>query len=137
MRIPRSIKNIFGLLRDTFSTWLMSKTPRLGAALAYYTVFAIAPLFLVALTIAGICFGKEAARRELFGQISALVGREGSEAIESVVALAGRRPEVGFWAGTVAIVTLFLGATGVFIELQDALNTIWNVKRSAKRGWLR
>jgi membrane protein len=136
MKLYRLIKNVFSLLKDAFCAWLRGKTPRLGAALAYYTIFAIAPLFLIALTIAGFWFGEEAARRELFGQIVSLVGKEGGEAIQAVVAAAGKESERGFWAGAAAVITLFVGATGVFVELQDALNTIWNVKRDASRGWI-
>ena len=137
MKLSRSIRNAGSLLKETALSWAGSKTPRLGAALAYYTVFAITPLFLVALTIAGLCFGEEAARHELFGQISALVGPEGGEAIQSIIAAAGKKPGTGFLAGALAVITLFVGASGVFIELQDALNTIWNVKRKPGRGWRR
>jgi membrane protein len=137
MKLSRSIRNAGSLLKETALSWAGNKTPRLGAALAYYTVFAITPLFLVALTIAGLCFGEEAARRELFGQISALVGPEGGEAIQSIIAAAAKKPGTGFLAGALAVITLFVGASGVFIELQDALNTIWNVKRKPGRGWRR
>jgi membrane protein len=130
-----AINGVWPLLKDAFQAWLNGKTPRLGAALAYYTIFAIAPLFIIALTIAGFWFGEEAARKELFGQISSLVGKEGGEAIQSIIAAAGKKTDAGLWAGVAAVTTLFVGATGVFVELQDALNTIWNVKRDASRGW--
>lgn len=105
----------------------------MGAALAFYTLFAIAPLFVIVLAIAGVWFGEEAARRELFGQVSGLVGSEGGEAIQSLVS-AAHKPKTGFWATVIAVVTLFVGATGVFVQLQDALNSLWGVRRVAGRG---
>jgi membrane protein len=106
---------------------------RLGAALAFYTLFAIAPLFVIVLAIAGFWFGEEAARRELFTQVSGLVGSEGGEAIQALVS-AAHKPKTGAWAAIIAVVTLFVGATGVFVELQDALNSGWGVRRVSGRG---
>jgi membrane protein len=107
--------------------------PTRGAALAFYTLFAVAPLFVIVLAIAGFWFGEEAARNELFGQLSGLVGGEGAKAIEAVVSAADR-PKAGTWAALIAVATLFVGATRVFIELQDALNSIWGVRRIPGRG---
>src|ERR1017187_7684837 len=104
-----------------------------GAALSFYTLFAIAPLFVIVLAIAGFWFGEEAARRELFGQVSGLVGSEGGEAIQALVS-AAHKPHTGVWATIFAVVTLFIGATGVFVQLQDALNSIWGVRRMPGRG---
>ena len=83
--------------------------------------------------MAGLWFGEEAARRELFGQVSGLVGSEGGEAIQALVS-AARKPTTGVWATGIAVVTLFVGATGVFVQLQDALNSIWGVRRKQGRG---
>ena len=105
----------------------------MGAALAFYTLFAIAPLFVIVLALAGFWFGEEAARRELFSQVSGLVGTEGGEAIQALVS-AARKPTTGAWATVIAVVTLFVGATGVFVQLQDALNSIWGVRRKPGRG---
>jgi membrane protein len=121
------------LLKGAFRAWWNSKAPRMGAALAYYTIFAIAPLFLIAMSIAGFFFGEAAARRELFGQVYGLVGRDGGEVIQALVA-AANRPRAGLWATVGALVTLGAGATAVFVELQDALNTIWGVHEKRSRG---
>jgi len=123
----RELKTGAQLLKAAFLAWMNSEAPRLGAALAYYTIFAVAPLFLMALSMAGFFFGKEAARRELFGQVYGLVGRNGGEAIQTLVA-AANRPRAGLWATAGALVTLGIGATAVFVELKDALNTIWEVQ---------
>jgi membrane protein len=133
MRDIREVKSAGHFLAEVFRAWSGRKTPRLGAALAYYTIFAIAPLFLIALSMAGFFFGEEAARKELFGQIYGLVGQDGGEAIQSLVA-AANRPNAGLWATIGALVTLGAGATAVFIELQDALNTIWGAQRKAGGG---
>ena len=129
----RQIKEIAGMFKEAFSAWTSHKTPRFGAALAYYTVFAIAPLFLIALSVAGFFFGKEAASQELFNQVSGLVGHNGGQAIQSLVAAADK-PRASAWATAAAITTLLLGATAVFVELQDDLNTIWNVEPKPGRG---
>jgi membrane protein len=126
-------QSLFSLLKETVRSWNEHRALRLGAALAFYTVFAIAPLFLIVLAIAGFWFGEEAARRQLFDQLYGLVGRQGGEAIQAVVASADH-PAAGAWATVVAVFTLFVGATGVFVQLQDALNTIWQVRRQPGRG---
>ena len=123
-----------GFGRELFSEWRQSNTPRLGAALAYYSVFAIAPLFLLTLGIAGMWFGQDSARHEMFGQVQQLVGTEGGKAIEAVVTAAANKPKTGAWAAFVAGAALAVAATGVFVELQNALNTIWNVKPSPQHG---
>ena len=101
--------------------------PRLGASLAYYTLFAIAPVLLVATAIAGMAFGAQAVRGEIVGQIDYLVGREGARAVQSLLEGASQR-RAGLIATIVGSVTLVLAATGAFLELQTALNTIWRVK---------
>jgi membrane protein len=127
------IKSILPLLKQTASEWVQQNIPRLGAALAFYTLFALAPLVVIVLAIAGLWFGEEAARRELFAQLSGLVGSEGGEAIQAMVS-AANKPKTGAWATALAIATLFVGATGVFVHLQDALNTIWGVQRLPGHG---
>ena len=98
-----------------------------GAAVAYYAIFAIAPLFIFVLAVAGRVFGPEAAKRELFGQLSSLVGRSGGEAIQATVAAASQ-PRASVVATAFALITLFIGAGSVFVQLQSSLNAIWNVR---------
>ena len=129
-------KAVLSLLRETVSSCLEHNVPRLGAALAYYTLFAIAPLFVIVLAVAAFTFGEQAARRELLGQISGLVGKEGGETIQAVLA-AAHKPKAGLLASSIAVGMLLIGATGVFIELQDALNIIWNVNRKRQNGFRR
>ena len=101
--------------------------PRLGASLAYYTLFAIAPVLLVATAIAGMVFGAEAVRGEIVGQLDHLVGREGALAVQSLLEGASQR-RAGIFATVIGGITFLVAATGAFLELQVALNTIWRVK---------
>jgi membrane protein len=127
-------KALWGLFRDTFSGWSEDKIPRLGAALAYYTVFSLAPLLIIVISIAGFVFGAEAARGEIVGQLRGLVGEEGGKAIQTMIENAGREKQSGIMATVISVVTLLFGASGVFGELQDSLNTIWGVKPKPGRG---
>jgi membrane protein len=131
--MTRVLKSGYTLMKQTATEWIDQDVPKLGAALAFYTLFAIAPLFVIVLAIAGLWFGEEAARREMFNQVSGLVGSEGGEAIQALVS-AARQPKTGAWATVFAVTTLFVGATGAFVQLQDALNSIWGVRRKAGRG---
>ena len=131
--MTRSLKSIFTLVKQAASEWVDQDVSSRGAALAFYTLFAIAPLFVIVLAIAGLWFGEAAARRELFSQVAGLVGNAGGEAIQALVS-AARQPQAGAWATGFAAATLLVGATGVFVQLQNALNAIWGVRRSPGRG---
>jgi membrane protein len=104
--------------------------PRLGASLAYYTLFAIAPILLVATAIAGMAFGAEAVRGQLVGQIEGLVGRDGGLAVQALVEGASKRGG-GTLATVIGAVTFVLASTGAFLELQAAFDAIWRVKPKA------
>ena len=126
------LKHIGRLCKQSGVEWMTGDTPRLGAALAYYTVFAIAPLFVIVLRISSVWFGEQTARRELFGQLQALAGPKGAEAIAEIVVAASSKPLTGLWATCLAVVTLLVAASGVFVELQASLNTIWKVPARKK-----
>ena len=121
------------LLRNSFIEWLEDKAPRLGAALAYYTAFSLSPLLVIVIAIAGLVFGKEAAEGQIIAQMQGLVGQDGAQAIAGMVQNA-RKPSSGIIATVVGLATLLIGATGVFGELRDALNTIWEVQPRPGRG---
>jgi membrane protein len=122
------------LAKKTFRAWSADKAPRLGAALAYYTALSIAPLILVVISVAGIAFGDEAARGQIVGQIRGLVGMDGAKAIEDMLANS-RHESRGIIAAVIGTATLLIGASGVFGQLQDALNTIWHVEPDPTAGW--
>jgi membrane protein len=126
-------KAIWVLLRDAFYAWLDDKAPALGAALAYYTVFALAPLLIIVIAIGGLAFGQEAAQGQILSQIEDLLGENGAKAVQAMLESA-RQPTTGWLATIVGIVMLVLGSTGVFAQLQDSLNTIWKVAPKPGRG---
>jgi membrane protein len=123
------------MVRETIKAWNDDYAPSMGAALSYYTLFSIAPLLLIVLAIAGLVFGEEAARGELFGRISALVGPESARAIEALLASANR-PGAGAIAMVTGTLGLLAGASAVFGELQNALDRIWRAPaRKQQSGW--
>ncbi len=126
-------KQILGMFRDTISNWSEDNALRLAAALAYYTIFSLAPLLVIIIGIAGIAFGQEAAKGHIVTQIRGLVGEQSAQAIQIVLENAGRSGGSPF-AAIIGIGALIVGATGIFGQLQDALNTIWNVKPRPDRG---
>ncbi|NJO40966.1 MAG: YihY/virulence factor BrkB family protein [Cyanobacteria bacterium CRU_2_1] len=122
------LKTGINLIKATAVEWNEDKVPLLAASLAYYTVFSLAPLLLIAIAIAGAFFGEEAARGELVRQFQGLIGRDGAEAIQTMIQNTQKPNSGGTIATIFGIVTLLLGASGVFGQLQEALNTIWDVK---------
>jgi membrane protein len=131
-----SPKAIWDLLTETFNGWSEDKAPRLGAALAYYTIFSLAPLLVIVIGIAAFVFGREAAQGQVLGQLQGLLGEEGGKAIQSMIQNATQNKATGVLATLIGIATLLFGASGVFGELQDALNTVWGVKPKPGRGIL-
>src|ERR1700674_4664416 len=129
------MKRYFDLLKQAFTEFQRDKAQRLGAALAYYTLFSIAPLLLIAIAIAGIVFGKSQAHAQIVEQLRRLIGDAGAKAITDMWASAGR-PKAGALAIVIGTVTLLVGAAGVFGELKDALDTIWNVEAKPTGGIL-
>lgn len=123
------------LLKTTAHECMEDKVPRLGAALAYYSVLSLAPLVLIAIAVVGLVFGREAAQGQLIDQVRGLVGPEGAEAIQAMIANAAK-PRSGIMATLTGVAILLFGASGVFGELQDAMNTIWEVQPKPGRGVL-
>lgn len=115
------------LIARAVAAWWNDDLLRLGASVAYYTLFAVAPILLIAIAAAGAVFGDEAVRGEIIGQVDGLVGRDGGAAVQALVEGA-RNPESNAVAATVGAVTSLLAACGVFLELQAALNLVWRVR---------
>jgi membrane protein len=127
---------MLSLLKQTASEWMEDDAPSLGAALAYYTVFSLAPLMTIAIAIAGFFFGKEAAQGQIFDELRVLLGEEGGKAMEEMVQSANAQPTTGVVATVLSVIVLLFGASGVFGQLQASLNTIWGVKPKPGRGVL-
>lgn len=124
------------ILKDTGTEWYEDDAPRVAAALAYYTLFSTAPLSLLCVSIVGFFFGERAARGQIADQIGAVTGPEAAEAIQSVVQNA-HQSNAGVLSTIMGIVLLLVGASGVFGELQTALNTMWGVKPNPQRGMVK
>jgi membrane protein len=128
-------KGVIPLLVQTFKDWSEDKAPRLGAALAYYTIFSIGPLLLLTISIASFFFDRAAAEGQIVGTVSGVVGKEGGDVITQTIENADKGG--GNIIGTaVGIAVLLFGASGVFGQLKDALNTIWEVQPKPGRGIL-
>jgi membrane protein len=115
------------LLKEAASEWIEDGAMRLSASLAYYAIFSLAPLLVIVISIAGLVFGEEAARGQIAQQISALAGAHAGEAIQATVKASASEKTTGVLATIIGLVVLLFGATTVFAELKDALNTIWGV----------
>lgn len=128
-----NLKGLWKLLGVAYTKWTDDHAQGLGAALAFYTVFSMAPLLLIVIAIAGVVFGQEAAEGHIIGQIQGFVGEESANAIQDMLEHA-RTPSTGLLAMGIALVTLLFGASGVFAQLQDALNIIWGVETKPGLG---
>jgi membrane protein len=122
----------FNLLKTTFREWSEDQGPRLGAAIAYYSVFSIAPLLVVTVSIVGMIFGADAAEGKVAAQLTQMVGREAAEFVEELIK-GSSKPAANAIATTAGLAVSLIGASGVFVELQHALNTIWKLPQG-KRG---
>jgi membrane protein len=127
------LKQIWDLIRKSVVAWVDDYAPSMGAALAYYTLFSIAPLLIIAIAVAGLVFGQEAARGEIVAQIQDLIGREGAIAVQGLLKSANE-PAQEMFATVVSVITLIIGATTVFAELQSDLDRIWRVPVAAKEN---
>jgi membrane protein len=126
------VRRAVALLQDAFAGWNRHNAPRLGAALSYYTLFSMAPLLVIAIAVAGLVFWQQAAEGRIVGELTGLIGAEGATALQGMVRNSRRLGE-GLAAGGIALVTLALGATGVFVELKGALNDVWSVELPPSR----
>lgn len=126
----------FRILKDTYNGFLDDRGLKLSASLSYYTVFSLAPLLLIMISLASLFFGRDAIQGQVFGEINGLIGNDAAAQIQDVIKnmeLSGKTTIVI----VIGSITLLIGATSVFVEIQDSINTIWKVKAKPKRGWLK
>ena len=129
-----NLKGLWMLVKDTFVQWSEDNPFQSAAALAYYTLFSMAPLLMIAIAVAGLVFGREASQNQVIGIIEDLVGLQGARALQAMIETAGQTPDSGVFAAGVGIILLLLGAGGVVEQLQHSLNTIWRVAPKTGRG---
>ena len=132
-----SLSTWWDLIKASLSAWLDDYAPSMGAALAYYTVFSLAPLLVIVVSLAGLVFGTEAVRGEVFGQIAGLMGPQAAQGVQDMLAAISDKPAGSALGAIVGVVVLLIGATTVFAELQDALDRIWRapVRHKASGLW--
>ncbi len=115
------------MLQETVAAYIEDEALSRGAAIAYYTIFSIAPVLVICIAIAGLVFGEEAAQGAMVGQLRGMMGDQAAEAVQAMIASAGNKTS-GIWATAIGIVTLLVTATGVFGEMQASLNVIWKAQ---------
>jgi membrane protein len=128
-------RDIADVLKAAALNWVNDYAQSMGAALAFYTMFSIAPLLLIVISVAGAVFGEEAAHGEIFHQLDELLGAHGASAVQGLLESAGKRAD-SVLAAALGSVLLFIGATSVFAELQDALDRIWRAPHRTGRSGL-
>src|SRR5579871_3342172 len=128
-----AVKKLWSLSREAVSAWSADYAPSMGAALSYYTLFSIAPLLLIVISVAGIVFGPDAARGEIFGELQDLMGPQGAAAVETLLQHVNR-PKQGAIAALIGVGVALLGASSVFGELQNDLDRIWRAPAHLKTG---
>lgn len=134
--MPIDLPQCWALLKQVTNAWLDDYVPSMGAALAYYTLFSLAPLLLIVISVAGLVFGQDAARGEIEWQLRALMGDAGASAVQALL-VSVDQPAQGAVGTLVGLLLLLVGATTVFGELQDALDRIWRVPaRCQTNGWI-
>ncbi len=132
----KRILALWSLIRLSAEEFVEDNGLKLSASLSYYTLFSMAPMLIIVIAIGSILLGKEAAEGYLYLQFEGLIGKMGALQLQEMinnVRISGDTP----WVTVVGVATFFIGATGVFIEIQDSINTIWSIKAKPKRGWVR
>jgi len=128
--------NVWKVLKQAFNDFGDNKTTRLSAALAYYTVFSLAPMLIVIITLCDVFYGRAAVEGNIYEQIKGLVGPEAALQIQQLIKNAAISHDIT-WASIIGIISLVFAATGVFAEIQDSLNFIWHLKAKPKKGWVK
>ena len=131
-----SLKDTWLVLKQTFKDFGDLKIVRMSAALAYYTIFSIAPMLIVIITIADIFYGRDAIEGSVYAEIKGFVGSDAALEIQTLIKNATISNDVT-WASVIGIVALIFAATGVFAEIQDSINNIWRLKAKPRKGWLK
>ncbi|MDR6197245.1 YihY/virulence factor BrkB family protein [Siphonobacter sp. SORGH_AS_0500] len=131
-----SFKGIWEVLKNTFSGFSDDKVTKLGASLAYYTVFSMGPLMIVIISLCSIFLGREAVEGEIYQQLNGFVGKETALQLQEIIKKAAVSGKTTV-AAAIGIGTLIIGATSVFAEIQDSINTIWGLKAKPKKSWLK
>lgn len=131
-----SLKGIWNVIKATFAGFSDHNVTKLSGSLAYYTVFSMAPLLVLIISLCGVFLGQEAAQGKIYEQLAGFMGKETALQLQEIVANAaiGNKGKLAF---VISLITLLIGATTVFADIQESINTIWGLKPKPKRGWLK
>ena len=131
-----SVKGLWGVLKNSFKGFVDDKVTKMSGSLAYYTIFSLAPLLIIIISLSAFFLGSDAVEGKIYGQLSGFVGSDTASQLQEIIknaSLAGK----GKIAAIIGGITLLIGSTTVFAEIQDSINTIWGLKPKPKRGWLK
>lgn len=131
-----TVRTFLGLFREAYKIWLEDRAQRLGAALAYYAMFSIAPLLVIVIAIAGLVFDEETARSQIVGVLTTQIGAEAATTVDELID-GIQASGSGVLATIISALILFIGSTNLFAQLKDALNTIWHVRHKPPTNFLR
>ena len=134
MQAKKWTKKNFSILKASFKAFLEDNALKMSASLAYYTIFSMAPLLMILISAASIFYGKEAIQNKVFEELNGFLGNDAALTIQEILKKIALNND-STTAIIIGVVTLFIGATGVFLEIQDSINQIWRVKAKPKRGW--
>lgn len=136
MKKKITFKGVWEVLKDSFAGFSNDNVTKLGGSLAYFTVFSVGPLLVVIISLCGIFLGREAIEGEIYSQLDNFMGKDTAKQLQEIIqkaAISGKSTV----AATIGIATLLVGATSIFAEIQDSINTIWGIKAKPKKGWLK
>ncbi|MDI9365602.1 MAG: YihY/virulence factor BrkB family protein [Flavobacterium sp.] len=134
--VRKHIVTTWMIVKEAYQLFTENKAMRMSAALAYYTIFSIAPMLIVIISLCDIFYGKAAIEGSIYGQIQGFVGKEAALQIEQVIRNATTSTDIT-WASAIGVASLIFAATGVFAEIQDSINQLWRLKAKPKKGWLK
>jgi membrane protein len=132
----KRVRSVFTLLKNTTIAFLDDNAFKLSASLSYYTVFALGPILIIVISLSAIVYGKEVVEGKLVEQLSGLIGTDAAMQIQNILSNA-QQTHASTLGAIIGFVILFIGATGVFTEIQSSINFIWSVRAKPKKGWLK
>lgn len=135
-KIKLTFRGLWKILKDTGSDFIDSRITRMSAALAYYTVFSVAPMLILVISLSAIFYGRSAIEGNIYSEIKSFVGDSAALQIQDLIKNA-TISSGNIFASTASIIALVIGATSVFSEIQDSINLIWGLKAKPKRGWFK
>lgn len=137
LKVRLTFKGLWGILKKTGNDFIKCRITRMSAALAYYTVFSIAPMLILIISVSAVFYGRQAIEGNIYGEIKSFVGNAAAVQIQELIKNATISRSSNVFASGASIIALIIGSTSVFSEIQDSINVIWGLKAKPKRGWFK